>query len=42
MTSVQIANIYIFFSWSLFVGLIVVVAASVAGWFLSPKNESRT
>ncbi|KAJ5243246.1 uncharacterized protein N7469_001573 [Penicillium citrinum] len=28
--------------WSLFIGLIFVVAASVAGWFLSPKNESRT
>jgi len=42
MTSVRIANIFIFSSWSLFIGLIFVVAASVAGWFLSPKNESRT
>lgn len=42
MTSGRIANIFIFSSWSLFIGLIFVVAASVAGWFLSPKNESRT
>ncbi|KAJ5112581.1 ATPase V0 complex subunit E1/e2 [Penicillium argentinense] len=28
--------------WSLLVGLIIVVAASVAAWFFAPKNDSRT
>jgi hypothetical protein len=29
-------------SWSLVIGLIVIVAASVAAWFLSPKGENQT
>ncbi|KAJ5728688.1 V-type proton ATPase subunit e [Penicillium malachiteum] len=28
--------------WSLLVGLIVVVAASLGAWFFSPKGENRT
>lgn len=29
-------------SWSIIIGLVVVVLASVAGWFLSPKGETQT
>ncbi|KAJ6100064.1 hypothetical protein N7467_001599 [Penicillium canescens] len=29
-------------SWSLVIGLIIIVAASVAAWFLSPKGENQT
>ncbi|KAJ6011959.1 hypothetical protein N7499_013071 [Penicillium canescens] len=28
--------------WSLVIGLIIIVAASVAAWFLSPKGENQT
>ncbi|CZR62499.1 probable VMA9 Subunit e of the Vo (membrane) sector of the vacuolar H+-ATPase, essential for vacuolar acidification [Phialocephala subalpina] len=28
--------------WSILIGFVVVVAASVAGWFLSPKGETQT
>ncbi|KAJ5175951.1 V-type proton ATPase subunit e [Penicillium canariense] len=28
--------------WSLFVGLIIIVAASLAAWFFSPKGENQT
>ncbi|KAF3393967.1 V-type proton ATPase subunit e, partial [Penicillium rolfsii] len=28
--------------WSLFVGLIVIVALSLAAWFFSPKGENQT
>ena len=29
-------------SWSIFIGLVVVVLASLAAWFLSPKGETQT
>jgi len=29
-------------SWSIFVGLAVVVLASVGAWFFSPKGENQT
>lgn len=29
-------------SWSIIIGLVVVILASVAGWFLSPKGETQT
>jgi hypothetical protein len=28
-------------SWSIIIGLIIIVAASVAAWFLSPKGENQ-
>jgi phosphoglycerol transferase MdoB-like AlkP superfamily enzyme len=28
--------------WSLFVGLIIIVALSLAAWFFSPKGENQT
>ncbi|KAH8586446.1 ATPase, V0 complex, subunit E1/e2 [Bisporella sp. PMI_857] len=28
--------------WSIIIGLVVVVVASVAAWFLSPKGETQT
>ncbi|KAJ5215436.1 uncharacterized protein N7498_001843 [Penicillium cinerascens] len=28
--------------WSLLIGLIIIVAASLAAWFLSPKGENLT
>ncbi|KAJ5081789.1 hypothetical protein NUU61_010053 [Penicillium alfredii] len=28
--------------WSLIIGLIIVVAASLAAWFLSPKGDNQT
>lgn len=30
------------YSWSLIIGLIVVVAASLAAWFFSPKGQNLT
>jgi hypothetical protein len=29
-------------SWSIFIGLVVVILASVAAWFFSPKGETQT
>jgi V-type H+-transporting ATPase subunit e len=29
-------------SWSLLVGLIIIVALSTAAWFLSPKGDNQT
>ncbi|KFY28954.1 hypothetical protein V493_02654 [Pseudogymnoascus sp. VKM F-4281 (FW-2241)] len=29
-------------SWSIFIGFVVIVLASVAAWFLSPKGENQT
>ncbi|KFY37487.1 hypothetical protein V494_04740 [Pseudogymnoascus sp. VKM F-4513 (FW-928)] len=29
-------------SWSIFIGLVFVVLASVAAWFFSPKGENQT
>jgi hypothetical protein len=28
-------------SWSIFIGLVVVILASVAAWFFSPKGETQ-
>ncbi|TVY42092.1 hypothetical protein LOCC1_G003877 [Lachnellula occidentalis] len=28
--------------WSIIIGFVVIVLASVAGWFLSPKGETQT
>ncbi|KFY10971.1 hypothetical protein V491_07394 [Pseudogymnoascus sp. VKM F-3775] len=29
-------------SWSIFIGFVVVILASVAAWFFSPKGENQT
>ncbi|CAL5869725.1 uncharacterized protein PFLUO_LOCUS3955 [Penicillium psychrofluorescens] len=28
--------------WSLLIGLVIIVGASLAAWFLSPKGDNRT
>jgi len=30
------------FSWSIIIGLVVVVIASIIAWFVSPKGETQT
>ncbi|TVY88580.1 V-type proton ATPase subunit e [Lachnellula willkommii] len=36
------ANISSHSSWSIIIGLVVIVLACAAGWFLAPKGETQT
>lgn len=38
----QIADKRLLSSWSIIIGLVVVVLASVAAWFFAPKGETQT